>query len=303
MNDRLEPELIDLTMSSRSTSMESVIDITDGDDTMPTLPDNHPATRLLAMTKEQPRELFRDKHVLFAGDESIRTLFRDMARLLEDGNRMSDADVNIPMGDYRTLIGETRYRRGGYAGDRHFYEVRIYKSPPPSTVTLCYVYVNGLRSAGMRELIDSLEDESFDVPFDLLIFSSFESDMRRSQIVSPTFAFVEHFLCYILQLQRALKRLKRAARHYSPACQLVWMSPWSSAWSSTMADVPSPLEPVYTAVNTLATLHDFRVFNRSELCNAYHPPFIVPETGLLTAMGLRVITVMICEDTRLEWHQ
>ena len=251
------------------------------------------------MTKEQARQLFHDKRVLFAGDALIRTLFRDMARLLEDGHRMSDADVNMPMGDYRTLPGEIRHRRGGQAGDRHFYEVRIYKSPSPSTVTLCYVYVNGLRSAGMRELIGSLEDESFDI----LIFSSFETDMRQSQLAHPSFAFVEHFLGYILQLQRTLKRLRRAARHYSPTCQLIWMSPWSSAWSSTTANVPSPLEPIYTAVNALATLHDFRLFNRSELHNAYHPPFTRPDTGLLTAMGLRLITVMLCEDIGLPWPQ
>ena len=70
------------------------------------------------------------------------------------------------------MSGEIRRRRGGQVGDRHSYEVRMYRTPPPSTATLCYVYVSGLRSAGMRELIGSLEDESFDM--------SFESDMRLS---------------------------------------------------------------------------------------------------------------------------
>ena len=302
MNSRTELELIDLTMSSRSTSMDSVIDITDCDDALSTLPDNHPAMRMLAMTREQARQRFDNKRVIFAGDESIRTLFRDMARLLEDGNRMSDADVNIPMSNYTAMPGEICRRRGGQAGDRHFYEVRMYRSPPPSTATLCYVYVNGLRSAGMRELIDSLEDESFDMSFDLLIFSSFESDMRRSQLATPSFTFAEHFLYYILQLQNTLSRLERAARYYSATCLLVWMSSCSSEWSSTMADIPLDLDMLYSAVNAMATHYDFRLFNRWMLCNAYHSPFKVPETGQMTAMGLRLITAMICEGAKVEWE-
>ena len=302
MDDRLEPELIDLTMSSRSSSMESIIDITQSDDEMPTLSSSHPTTRLLATTKEQARHLFHNKRVLFAGDASIRTLYRDMARLLEDGNQMPDADVNIPMGDYPMMPSEIHSRRGGQVGDLHHFEVRMYRSPPPSATTLYYVYINGLRSAGMRELTTSLQHESFNISFDLFIFSSFESDMHQSQIATPSFTFTEHITCYIVKLHKTLRRLKRAAHHHSPTCLLVWMSPCSKEWSSTMSDVPLPLQLIYSAVNEMATYHGFRLFDRNELYNAYHPPFNVPMTGRLTAMGLRLVTTMIYEDTEAAWQ-
>ena len=301
--DRSEPELIDLTMSSRSTSMESVIDLTDCDDDMPTLSDDHPATPMLATTKEQARQLFHNKRVLFAGDESIRTLFRDMARLLEDGERMSDAQVNIPMVNYPPMAGEIRRRRGGHVGNRHFYEIRLYQSPPPTSATLCYVYVDGLQSAGMEELIQSLHDESVDMSFNLLIFSSFESDMRRSQLSIPSFTFPEHYLSYLLQLQNTLRRLERAARFYLPTCLLVWMSPWSSEWSSTMANMPVDLGSIYSTVNEMATRYDFRIFNRYALRNANHPPFNVPDTGQMSALGIRLITTMICQGAKEEWQR
>jgi hypothetical protein len=301
--DRVQSEIIDLTMCSRFTSMESIIDITQSDDDEMSSPsDSHPATRLLATTKEQARELFHNKRVLFAGDESIRTMYRDMARLLEDGHRMLDVDVNIPMGDYPMMPSEIHSRRGGQVGGLHCFEVRMYRSPPPSATTLYYVYVNGLRSAGMRELITSLRHESFNISFDLLIFSSFESDMRPSQITTPAFTFTEHFPCYMLKLHKTLRRLKRAARHYSPTCLLVWMSPCSEEWSSRMTDVPLPLESIYSTVNAMATHHGFRLFDRYELYNAYHPPFNVPVTGQMTAMGLRLVTTMIHEDTEVEWE-
>ena len=62
-------------------------------------------TRLLSLNEEDARRIFQNKRVLFAGDESLRILFRDLAQLLEDGHRMSDADVNVQHGEYPPIRG------------------------------------------------------------------------------------------------------------------------------------------------------------------------------------------------------
>ena len=49
----------------------------------------------------------------------------------------------------------------------------------PSTTELCYTYISSLRCRALEQLIDLLESDDDTLPIDLLIFSSFESDMRR----------------------------------------------------------------------------------------------------------------------------
>jgi hypothetical protein len=49
----------------------------------------------------------------------------------------------------------------------------------PSTTELYYTYISSLRCFALEQLIDLLESNGDTLSIDLLIFSSFESDMRR----------------------------------------------------------------------------------------------------------------------------
>ena len=158
--------------------------------------------RLLSLSKEDARRIFQNKRVLFAGDESLRILFRDLAQLLEDGHRMADADVNVQDGEYQPMPGrqhtdsftrtyrfvalssslrqgEKRLARAGTVGHWNYFDFRSYCSPSPSTTELYYTYISSLRCRALQQLIDLLESNGNTLSIDLLIFSSFESDMRR----------------------------------------------------------------------------------------------------------------------------
>ena len=158
-------------------------------------------TRLLSLNEDDARRIFQNKRVLFAGDESLRILFRDLAQMLEDGHRMGDADVNVQHGEYQPIRGrqpsivrrhssscalcsrlrqgETRLGRGGAVGTWDYRDFRSYRSPVPSTTELYYTYISSLRCFALEQLIDLLESNGDTLSIDLLIFSSFESDMRR----------------------------------------------------------------------------------------------------------------------------
>jgi hypothetical protein len=107
--DSYEHDVIDLTMSSRSSSPLSMSDTSVTTEALnsssSSSSDISSPTRLLSLNEEDARRIFQNKRVLFAGDESLRILFRDLAQMLEDGHRMADADVNVQHGEYQPIRG------------------------------------------------------------------------------------------------------------------------------------------------------------------------------------------------------
>ena len=98
-------EVMDLTMSSRSSSSQSDDDSLTSFDTMDPETDPNSPTRLLSLTKDDARRLLRGKRVLFAGNASMRLVFRDVARFLEDGCQMTEDDLTIQHGQYEPMRG------------------------------------------------------------------------------------------------------------------------------------------------------------------------------------------------------
>lgn len=110
--DSDEPDVIDLTMSSRSSSPQTTSDtsitvegLNFSSSSSSSSSDIHSPSRRLSLTEDDARRLFRNKRVLFAGDESLRILFRDLAQSLEDGQRLGDVEVNVQDGEYQPIRG------------------------------------------------------------------------------------------------------------------------------------------------------------------------------------------------------
>ncbi|CAF3396557.1 unnamed protein product [Rotaria socialis] len=59
----------------------------------------------LALTKNDACRIFQNKTVFYVGDASIRTLFRDLAKMLTNGEELTNIEVAVENGEYQPIQG------------------------------------------------------------------------------------------------------------------------------------------------------------------------------------------------------
>ena len=100
-----EIETIDLTISLCSLAVPDLIDLTDDDRVQASSPTTSYPSNPITLTMDGARSILRNKCVFFAGDESMRTHFRDLAQMLENGEQLQDSDVDSQQLDYKPIRG------------------------------------------------------------------------------------------------------------------------------------------------------------------------------------------------------
>ncbi|CAF2150514.1 unnamed protein product, partial [Rotaria magnacalcarata] len=254
----------------------------------------------LALTKNDACHIFQNKTIFYVGDASIRTLFRDLAKMLTNGQELTNIEVAVENGEYEPIQGEKCHFKKGHIDAFDYVDFRSFRS---SSIKLYYVHFSSLRAIIINDLIEWFESDTCHPVLDLVIFSSATGDMCLNHLLAPSIDFEDHLFHYSSRLDLTLNHFVKAIRKFSTNCTCIWMSLLPSRWPNITNNEKEKLKKIHNASTSLAVQHDFICFDRFRLWSSHCPLFKTRVLGRFSGKGVRRITETICELSATTWNK
>ncbi|CAF2147880.1 unnamed protein product [Rotaria magnacalcarata] len=94
----------------------------------------------IIITQTEMFRIFHNLTILFVGDSSIRTLFRDFTKFFSKNRLLENTEAQSQHGEYKLVEGETRLKTGGSRGTPEYKDIRQYECQSSST-RLIYIHL------------------------------------------------------------------------------------------------------------------------------------------------------------------
>ncbi|CAF4881759.1 unnamed protein product, partial [Rotaria sp. Silwood1] len=217
-------------------------------------------------------------------DSSIRTIYRDFAKLFEINRFLSIQEAKMQHGEYQLLQGERRLQHGGSCGTTDYKDIRQYYCQHSST-TLIYVHIATLHTSSAKENINFIQTITNCSYIHLVIFSSYHSDMRMSKLEASEVPFHIHPDQYKIQLEEACDILMEECLKKKDQEQLyIWMEPYPPKQTLNYEQTQQ-FETILCETNGIATQKGYQIFNTKQIWDNTKEHLIQPGSNHFSPAG------------------
>lgn len=135
---------------------------------------NYPA---ITISQKEMFHTFADLTILFIGDNSMRTLYRDFVKIFSSGHLLDKTEAAMQHGEYRETNGEIRLQQGGQRGTSEYKDIRQYFCQSSST-KLIYIHLATVFGDSTKRNIDYLKAIPNCTSIHVVLFSLYHGDFN-----------------------------------------------------------------------------------------------------------------------------
>ncbi|CAF1334222.1 unnamed protein product [Rotaria sordida] len=233
--------------------------------------------------------------ILFIGDNSIRTLYRDFVQILSDGKLLIKNEATKQHGNYKEVEGEVRLQEGGTLGALDYKDVHHYFCETSST-QLIYIYIPTVFGDIAKTNINFLKTITSCRSIHVLIFSLYHGDLnfRKLREIKKK-NFKPHLEQYDENLNKICQYLTNICNN--KICgpqQKIWMSPYPPNFKLTKTQKEQFKEIIFHT-DTIAEINDFKPFKRNFIWKKTHKELIGKNKHHFSPKGIRLMTQFLAK--------
>ncbi|CAF4335357.1 unnamed protein product [Rotaria sp. Silwood2] len=238
----------------------------------------------VTITQSDIFRMFFKLTILFIGDSSIRTIYRDFVRLFSNGRLLEITEAAMQNGEFKEAEGERRLQKDGKRGNPNYKDIREYFCEASST-RLIYIHLPTVHGPSATENLNYLQ-ESIDCEYiHAIVFSSYHSDMNFAKLKKNKLPFETILENYNNSLNDICLRLMEICRAKKDRHQqYIWMGAHPPNFTFTDKQ-QYQFNEILNSTNQIVNEHGFHTFNRKHFWDITHNDLLMRESHYFSPKG------------------
>ncbi|CAF4728002.1 unnamed protein product [Rotaria sp. Silwood1] len=288
------------TDASTDTSTDTSINTNKGTDTSTTSSKEIYYPKI-TISQEDMFHIFDYLTILFIGDNSIRTIYRDFVQIFSTGRLLKKGDATIQHGEYK-MEGEVRLQKGGKRGHRDYKDVRYYFCQTSST-QLIYIYIPTVFGDIAQRNIDYLKTIKNCRFIHAVIFSLYHGDLNFAQLKKIEIPFNQHLEQYDENFNKICMHLLDICENKKDRHQKkIWMGPFPPNMKLTK-EQKEQFKEIILHTDTITKINGFKRFKRNFIWKKTHKELLIKNTHYFSPKGIRLMTQFLAEIIGTRWER
>ncbi|CAF3078812.1 unnamed protein product [Rotaria socialis] len=213
------------------------------------------------ITNNDALRIFKNMNILFIGDPFLRTLYRDVTKLLSNGRLLEASEAKSQSGEYGAIENECRLLASGRIGMNDYKDIRKFYLQSTST-TCVYVHLPTVMGSCVTELLNYLATMTESSTFDFIILGASHMDLNMTKLKKSKQPFPNLITTYKRALENLYTQLLSTCQNpLKPKQKLIWMKPTPPNVQLT-AEQQLQFEEIVKITDQVAQQYSFKPFDR-----------------------------------------
>ncbi|CAF1508679.1 unnamed protein product [Rotaria magnacalcarata] len=246
--------------------------------------------------------IFNNLTILFIGDSSIRTLYRDFTKLFSTNRLLENTEATIQHGEYKTMPGEQRLLTGGARGTGTYKDIREYFCEFSST-RLIYIHLPTAIGKSALKNINYLEKLTNCTCIHAVILSSYHGDLNFAKLAKSALPFDTILNDFNDSLRNICYRLVEICLNKIDQHQdFIWMGPYPPNLKLN-DEQQYQFNQIIDHTNKIVRQHDFYIFDRYSYWRQTHNDLLLTNSHYFAPKAVRLMTQMLAEMIGNKWKR
>ncbi|CAF1097752.1 unnamed protein product [Adineta ricciae] len=249
------------------------------------------STKISLVANSLPRndylKIFKGLTVLFIGDNTIRTLYRDLCSVLQYDRLLTADETARPHGDYHLIENEHVLVKEGKLKTDEYRDIKEFVLTENST-HLIYIYIATIFNGIPRFNLEYLKTINQQSSIDMIVFCSYGNDFTKAKIQSSRMKSNAYFEKYLVELSHFLNYLKNFCRVPSKTQHFFWFTPLPQPFHASQIKEEQFERFLKVTTDLIIKTDDFISFDLYDIWKR-RKDLTVPQNGYLSLHGIREV--------------
>ncbi|CAF1362886.1 unnamed protein product [Adineta ricciae] len=250
------------------------------------------STKASLLSSRLPRadyfNIYKNMTVLFIGDQSMRTMYRDLCHMFKFDRMLDYTDAKRSDGDYKLLQDEEIIFKTGQKGTDLYYDIKQFYLKEKN-IKLIHVHLSTLfndRGPKNLEFIKRINQQS---QIDVILFTSYSNDVTECKIGRSNLTLNDYFTSYLAVFDQFANYLRQFCNTVDKKQQLYfWLSPLPKPFDKSSIK-ESQFENLLDQSRDIVKKHNYIEFDRYDIWKR-RKDLTIPDNGYISLHGYREMT-------------